>query len=82
MAQSHGLQESGKGHPVIRRENLTLVIRLVKSQPTLHHAMEPRFRALACGAEEKKSRRRDIVMVMPLLEMAAVDDMLTHPPAT
>lgn len=43
--------------------------------------MEPRYRALAQGAGVEKTCRGDIVMVMPHLEMAAVDVVVMHAPA-
>lgn len=64
----------------MRHDNLARALRLVTSAASLQSAMEPRYRALAgkgAGAVEK-NRRGDIVVILPRLQMAAVDVVVTH----
>ena len=65
----------------MRHDTLVEALRLVISHTSLQSALEPRYRTLAGGARVKNNRRGDIVVVMPRLEMAAVDVVVSHAPA-
>ena len=65
----------------MRHDNLARALRLVASYAGLQSALEPLYRALARGAGVELNRRGDVVVVMPRLEMAAVDVVVTHAPA-
>ena len=63
----------------MRHDNLALALRLVASCTGCQSAAEPRYRALAGKQGMVKCQRRgDIVVVLPRLEMVAVDLVVSH----
>ena len=65
----------------MRHDNLAVALRLVISHASLQSALEPRYRTLDGGVKVQNDRRGDIVVVMPRLQMTAVDVVVTHAPA-
>ena len=66
----------------MRHDTLAEALRLVISHASLQSALEPRYRAIAGGqGVVENNRRGDIVAVLPRLELAAVDVVVTHAPA-
>ena len=62
-----------------RHDNLANALRLVVSACSCQSAAEPRYRALAGKKGMVECQRRgDIVVVLPLPELAAVDIVVAH----
>ena len=63
----------------LRHDIFVDALRLVISSASLQSAKEPRYRALAGRPRDvERNRRGDIVVVLPRLQMAAVDVVVTH----